>query len=104
MRETLDDDAAAAGPPRRLWRVSVVVLPKTGVNDPEGESILGGLHGLGFGEVRRARAGRHFAIDIAADSGEAAAARAGLMAERLLANPVIERYAIERVEPLGDGE
>lgn len=102
MRGAPDADAAAGGP--RLWRVSVAVLPKAGVNDPEGESILGGLHGLGFGEVQRARAGRLFVIDVAAESDDAAVARARLMAERLLANPVIEQYAIERVEPLGDGE
>ena len=80
------------------WRVEVAVVPKAGVNDPEGEAILGGLHSLGFADVQRVRAGRLFTLELEAQSEETATARATVMAERLLANPVIQSFAIERVE------
>jgi phosphoribosylformylglycinamidine synthase len=80
------------------WRIAVTVVPKAGVNDPEGEAILGGLHSLGFGDVHRVRAGRLFTLEVEAESDLAAAARATLMAERLLANTVIQSFAIDRIE------
>jgi phosphoribosylformylglycinamidine synthase len=86
------------------WRVEVSVVPKAGVNDPEGEAILGGLQSLGFAEVERVRAGRLFMIELDAASDVVASARAREMAERLLANPVIQSFAIgriERAEPAG---
>lgn len=89
------------------WQVEVVVLPKRGVNDPEGESILGGLRGLGYGTVGRVRAGRVFQLLV--DAPDAAAARAAVveMCDRLLANPVIETYEVTQVTtegaPVGGG-
>ena len=44
------------------WNVEVVVVPKEGVNDPEGEAILGGLHSLGYRGVDRAQSGRFFTL------------------------------------------
>lgn len=103
MNATGDEPTAANEPGAGLWRVFVIVLPKPGVNDPEGEAILGGLHGLGFDQVRQARAGRLFALEVAASSAIEATAQATAMAERLLANPVIQVYGIDRVEA-ADGE
>ena len=60
-----------SGQPR--WRAAVTVLPKTGVNDPEGEAILGGLHQLGYDGVSRVRAGRLFHVFL--DAADATAAR-----------------------------
>lgn len=81
-----------------LWRVEVAVLPKTGVNDPEGEAILGGLRSLGFDAVRQVRAGRLFTLEVLAGSAGEASEQAATMAERLLANPVIQVFEIERVD------
>ncbi len=77
------------------WLASVTVLPKTGVNDPEGEAILGGLGQLGYVEVSKVRAGRIFRVQLTADSAETALARATRMAEQLLSNPVIEQFSVE---------
>lgn len=79
------------------WRVEVVVLPKSGVNDPEGESIRGGLRGLGFGQVERVRAGRVFQLLVDAPDPTAAREAVVEMCERLLANPVIETYEVASV-------
>ncbi len=78
----------------RKWLVDVVVMPKAGVNDPEGEAILGGLKSLGYGEVGRVRSGKMIRIEVAASDEEAAKSRASEMADRLLANPVIESFEV----------
>jgi phosphoribosylformylglycinamidine synthase len=85
------------GQPR--WRASVTVLPKSGVNDPEGEAILGGLQQLGYSDVSRVRAGRLFHVFIDAQDETAARSQASRMADQLLANPVIEQFSID-IEPV----
>lgn len=77
-----------------LWDVDVQVMPKAGVNDPEGEAILGGLRSLGYGSVTRVRAGRLLRLVISATDETAASQQASRMADQLLANPVIEVFAI----------
>jgi phosphoribosylformylglycinamidine synthase len=81
------------------WLASVTVLPKTGVNDPEGEAILGGLAQLGYDEVSRVRAGRVFKVQLAAATADIALERARSMADQLLANPVIEQFSVD-IEPI----
>ena len=66
---------------------------KPGVNDPQGLSIRGGLHALGFGEVASVRAGKLIVLELEAEDEAQAAARLRAMCEQLLANPVIERYS-----------
>jgi phosphoribosylformylglycinamidine synthase PurS subunit len=78
----------------RIWNVDVVVMPKAGVNDPEGEAILGGLNMLGYNEVQHVRSGKMIRLRIAAEDESIARARAGEMADRLLANPVIEVFEV----------
>lgn len=72
-------------------------MPKTGVNDPEGEAIRGGLQSLGYEGVQRVRAGKHYRLRIAAPDAESARASADDMANKLLANPVIQTFVIESV-------
>jgi phosphoribosylformylglycinamidine synthase subunit PurS len=72
------------------WLADVHVRLRSGIADPEGQTIAGGLHALGFTSVSEVRSGKllHLAFD-AADQGEAEAAMAS-MCRRLLANPVME--------------
>jgi phosphoribosylformylglycinamidine synthase len=72
-------------------------MPKTGVNDPEGEAIRGGLQSLGYESVQRVRAGKHYRLRIAAPEAETARASAEDMANKLLSNPVIQTFVIESV-------
>ena len=51
-----------------IWRVDVVVMPKDGVSDPQGEAVKGGLIMLGHASVARVRVGRHIEIDIEAET------------------------------------
>ena len=78
-------------------RATVLVRPKPGILDPQGEAVLGSLQQLGFA-VEAARVGRVVDLELRdADSGQA---RAELerMCDQLLANPLIESYEIELVQ------
>ncbi|HTZ06624.1 MAG TPA: phosphoribosylformylglycinamidine synthase subunit PurS [Gaiellaceae bacterium] len=79
-------------------KATVLVRPKSGILDPQGEAVESALGHLGF-TVSGARVGK--VIDLEVDAPDAAAARTQVehMCERLLANPLIESYEIEVVEP-----
>ncbi len=75
----------------------MLVMPKAGVNDPEGEAIRGGLLSLGYESVQRVRAGKHYRLRVLAPAADAARSTAEDMATRLLSNPVIQTFVIESV-------
>jgi phosphoribosylformylglycinamidine synthase subunit PurS len=74
-------------------RATVLVRPKNGILDPQGEAVSSALGHLGFA-VSDARVGK--VIDLEVDAADRAEARAQVekMCERLLANPLIESYEI----------
>jgi phosphoribosylformylglycinamidine synthase PurS subunit len=76
-------------------KARVFVTLKPSVFDPQGQTIAEALHSMGYTGVGDVRQGKYFELDIAADSAEKARAVAGEVAEKLLANPVIESYRIE---------
>ena len=78
-------------------RATVLVRPKPGILDPQGEAVQGSLRQLGFA-VEQARIGR--VVDLELENGDPDRARAELerMCEQLLANPLIESYEIELAE------
>jgi phosphoribosylformylglycinamidine synthase len=80
------------------WRVEVTIMPKAGVNDPQGDSVEHGLHALGFPEAADVRVGKVIALTVSAEDAERAEMRVAAMCDRLLANPVIESYTIEMRE------
>ncbi|MBU1176621.1 MAG: phosphoribosylformylglycinamidine synthase subunit PurS [Alphaproteobacteria bacterium] len=73
----------------------VTVTLKPGVLDPQGQAIVGSLASLGFSGIAGVRQGKVF--DVALDKTDRAQAEAAVrdMCEKLLANTVIENYAIE---------
>jgi phosphoribosylformylglycinamidine synthase subunit PurS len=78
-------------------RATVLVRPKVGILDPQGEAVESSLRQLGF-PIGEARVGRVIDLDVAAESPAAARAEIERMCERLLANPLIESYEIELLE------
>ncbi len=76
-------------------KARVHVTLKPGVLDPQGRAINHALHSLGFDQVGDVRQGKFFDIDLGYDDRDAAEAAVKEMCERLLANPVVESYAIE---------
>lgn len=78
----------------RNWIVEAEIMPKRGVNDPQGDAVLSGLKLLGFTSTDRVRVGKLIRLDIEADTEDAARAQGKEMCERLLANPVIEEFEL----------
>jgi phosphoribosylformylglycinamidine synthase PurS subunit len=76
-------------------KVKVHVTLKPGVLDPQGTAIGHALASLGFAGVENVRQGKFIELDVAETDPEKARAAARSMCERLLANTVIENYAID---------
>ena len=73
----------------------VIVTPKPVVNDPQGVTVRQGLASLGFSEVSDVRVGKYIELKLDGSSEHEARTRVEEMCRQLLANPVIENYAIE---------
>ncbi|MGH2801388.1 MAG: phosphoribosylformylglycinamidine synthase subunit PurS [Thermoleophilaceae bacterium] len=69
-------------------RVTVLIRPKAGILDPQGQAVEQALPALGFHDVRDVHVGRLIELDVDDPS------RVPEMCERLLANPLIEEYEI----------
>jgi phosphoribosylformylglycinamidine synthase len=78
-------------------RAVVLVRPKPGILDPQGQAVSSSLRHLGFA-VGEARVGRVVDVELEATDPDAARAEVERMCERLLANPLIESYEIELAE------
>ena len=70
-------------------RVRVLIRPKSGILDPQGQAVERALPALGFSGVSSVHVGRLVELDV--DD----ASQLPLMCERLLANPLIEDYEIQ---------
>jgi phosphoribosylformylglycinamidine synthase subunit PurS len=83
-------------------KIVVDVMLKPEIHDPQGEAIAGACHRLGFTEVVSVRQGKRFEVEVEesgqGDSPEASQAiRIAELAAELLANPIIEEFAIHHV-------
>lgn len=76
------------------FTAQVYVTLKPTVNDPQGTTVMRGLHTLGFGGVSDVRVGKFLTIELEAADAVVAERDAAQMCERLLANPVIESYRV----------
>jgi phosphoribosylformylglycinamidine synthase PurS subunit len=72
----------------------VLVRPKPGILDPQGQAVSTSLRHLGF-DVAETRVGRVIDVDLATDDRDAARGELERMCEQLLTNPLIEGYEIE---------
>jgi len=75
-------------------KATVLVRPKHGILDPQGEAVESALGHLGF-SVSEARVGK--GVDLEVDASDATEARTQVerMCEQLLANPLIESFEVE---------
>jgi phosphoribosylformylglycinamidine synthase PurS subunit len=78
---------------RFLAEVFVTLRPV--VNDPEGLTILRGLHSIGFSSVAEVRSGKYLQVTIEEVDEGAARRRVDQIAREVLANPVIEEYRVQ---------
>jgi phosphoribosylformylglycinamidine synthase len=79
-------------------RATVLVRPKAGILDPQGQAVENSLRHLGFA-VSGARVGR--LVELEVEAGDVREARSAIerMCEQLLSNPLIESYEIELDDP-----
>jgi phosphoribosylformylglycinamidine synthase PurS subunit len=80
-------------------RVRVLIRPKEGILDPQGQAVERALPALGYDDVTNVHVGRLIELDVG--GGDDVEARVGEMCERLLANPLIESY---EVRAIGDSD
>ncbi len=80
-----------------LFKVSVHIVPRKGLLDPQGKAVAEALHTLGFATVGDVHVGRHLIIETKAADAAGAEAAVRDMCGRLLANPVTEDYEIASV-------
>lgn len=94
MSDTTSDTApnATAAPAIPLWLARIQVTLKPVVLDPQGEAVMHGLRQLGYTNVSGVRVGKYLEVSLAAGNQAAAEDAVRQMCDRLLANPVIERY------------
>jgi phosphoribosylformylglycinamidine synthase len=76
-------------------RARVFVTLKPSVFDPQGRTIVDALHSLGYPNVADVRQGKYFELDLATTERAQAEKLAAEVADKVLANPVIESYRIE---------
>ncbi len=77
-------------------RARVLIRPKAGILDPQGEAVQRALPALGFAGASHVRIGRLVELDVD-DPDELEA-----MCEKLLANPLIEDYEVQLLGPSSD--
>jgi phosphoribosylformylglycinamidine synthase len=78
-------------------RATVLVRPKQGILDPQGQAVEGSLQQLGF-DVSEARVGRVIDLELGETDEAQARAEVERMCEQLLANPLIESYEVTFAE------
>src|SRR5919204_205774 len=76
-------------------KARVFVTLKPSVFDPQGKTIADALHSLGYTGVADVRQGKYFELDLATTEAAQAKQIAAEVADKVLANPVIESYRVE---------
>jgi phosphoribosylformylglycinamidine synthase len=76
-------------------KARVFVTLKPSVFDPQGHTIVEALHSLGYGDIADVRQGKFFELDLGLTSASDATRLATEVADRVLANPVIESFRVE---------
>ena len=74
-------------------KATVLVRPKPGILDPQGQAVESSLRHLGF-EVGETRVGRLVDVELVTEDRDDAIAQLESMCEQLLTNPLIESYEI----------
>ena len=76
-------------------KTRVFVTLKPSVFDPQGRTIVDALRSMGYTAVQDVRQGKYFELDVDAGSADEAQSLVSEVADKLLANPVIESYRVE---------
>lgn len=96
-------DAKSAAPAGVTWLARIHVTLKPVVLDPQGDAVLHGLRQLGYTDVAGVRVGKYLEVTLSAADQSVAEEAVRQMCDKLLANPVIERYdfSVAEISPAG---
>ena len=81
-----------------MYLAKIYISLKPTVNDPQGLTIKGALHNLGFTEVASVRMGKYMEVKVGENDQNRAREQVNQMCSKLLANPIIEDYRFEMQE------
>ena len=81
-----------------MAKVIVDVMLKPEIHDPQGEAVLSASRRLGFGTVAGVRQGKRFELELDGPADSRALAAVAELARELLANPVIEEFALHTTD------
>src|ERR687895_303483 len=94
-RTTSDSERGWGPASGRKMKARVFVTLKPSVFDPQGRTIADALHSMGYTGVGDVRQGKYFELEVDAASASDAKTLVSDVADKLLANPVIESYRVE---------
>ena len=80
------------------FKVSLHIVPRRGLLDPQGKAVADALQTLGFRSVQDVHVGRHVIVELKANDAAAAEKEARAMCQKLLANPVTEDFEVASVK------
>lgn len=75
-----------------LFHAAIDILPLPALLDPQGKAVTNNLPNIGLEQLTNVRIGKHITLDIEAASREEAERLVGEACEKLLANPIMERF------------
>lgn len=82
-----------------MWKAKIIVTYKPGILDPEAKTIQHALGSLGYANIQNLTAGRFFEMTLDGGLSQADAdARVREICEKVLSNPVIQKYSYELQE------
>lgn len=78
-----------------MFKVKMYVSYKDGIFDPAGSAVQSGLHSLGYTDASEVSVGKYITFTVNAADENKAAQQIKEMAEKLLTNPIIEKYTYQ---------
>tara|TARA_B100000405_G_scaffold240747_1_gene174321 strand:+ start:341 stop:586 length:246 start_codon:yes stop_codon:yes gene_type:complete len=80
-----------------IYNYEVKILYKDNVNDPQGLTITESANRIGFDGIKSIRSGKIFMVEIESDSVDNAEKAVAEISDKLLSNPIIEKFSFEKL-------
>ncbi len=81
-----------------MYKVKMYVSYKDGIFDPAGSAVQSGLHSLGYTDAAEVSVGKYITFTVNAGDEAKAGKQIKEMADKLLTNPIIEKYTFELIK------
>lgn len=102
LKKTIKSQALIFRRRKNVYHAKVIVTLRKSILDPQGKAVEHGIHSLGFTSVENVRIGKFIELDIDVEQQKDAEAICREVADKLLANPVMEDFSfvLEKKEQL----